>query len=188
MGGNVLGNSLNKYQHILCLGWLRTKCSCEVHRELYMRGSRGDRGSGPPSPLKNHKNIGFLSNMGPDPRESYQACIQCGVIIGTLAKRRLNGVSLASRWWPAYIVVFGSSHQKQKTLPSLTPSGKTFWIRAWAIYNAPVICNHCFTPAPEQDRDIHSLVNVLCYYFYMVSSMGRKCWGLIDIDKHGRAV
>ena len=26
---------------------------------------RGDRGSGPPS-LKNHKNIGFLSNTGPD--------------------------------------------------------------------------------------------------------------------------
>ena len=27
---------------------------------------RGDRGSGPP-PLKNHKNIEFLSNTGPDP-------------------------------------------------------------------------------------------------------------------------
>ena len=27
----------------------------------------GDRGSGPPSPLKNHKNIGCLSNIGPDP-------------------------------------------------------------------------------------------------------------------------
>ena len=24
-------------------------------------------GSGPPPPLKNHKNIGFLSNTGPDP-------------------------------------------------------------------------------------------------------------------------
>ena len=27
----------------------------------------GDRVSGPPAPLKNHKNIGFLSNTGPDP-------------------------------------------------------------------------------------------------------------------------
>ena len=26
-----------------------------------------DRRSGPPPPLKNHKNIGFLSNSGPDP-------------------------------------------------------------------------------------------------------------------------
>ena len=32
----------------------------------YMKqhGGGGDRGSGPP--LKNHKNIGFLSNVGPD--------------------------------------------------------------------------------------------------------------------------
>ena len=27
----------------------------------------GDKGSGPSPPLKNHKNIGFLSNTGPDP-------------------------------------------------------------------------------------------------------------------------
>ena len=31
----------------------------------------GDRGSG--SPLKNHKNIGFLSNTGPDPLEYHKA-------------------------------------------------------------------------------------------------------------------
>ena len=30
-----------------------------------MRGSRG--GTGGPDPLKNHKNIGFLSNTGPNP-------------------------------------------------------------------------------------------------------------------------
>ena len=40
---------------------------------MVIRGSRGGggggggRGSGPPPhPLKNHKNIGFLSNTGPD--------------------------------------------------------------------------------------------------------------------------
>ena len=60
-----------------------------------MRGSRGgDNGSGPP-PLKNYKNIGFLSNDGPDP--SYQASIQCWVIIGPPAERHLNNVSLAGR-------------------------------------------------------------------------------------------
>ena len=37
-----------------------------------MGGSRGgDRGSGPP--LKNHKNIGFLSNTGPDPLKNHKA-------------------------------------------------------------------------------------------------------------------
>ena len=36
-----------------------------------MGGSRGDRGSGPP--LKNHKNIGFLSNAGPDPLKNLES-------------------------------------------------------------------------------------------------------------------
>ena len=62
-----------------------------------MRGSRqGDRGLGP-SPLKNHKNIGFLSIIGLDYPEKLQLCqgsIQCWAIIGTPVKRHLNGVSL----------------------------------------------------------------------------------------------
>ena len=62
-----------------------------------MGGSRGrDRGSRPPFPLKNHKNIGFLSNTGPDPLkklQSYKASIQCWVIIGPPAKRQM-----AFRW------------------------------------------------------------------------------------------
>ena len=32
-----------------------------------MRGSRGGGGQGVRTPLKNHKNIGFLRNTGPDP-------------------------------------------------------------------------------------------------------------------------
>ena len=32
----------------------------------------GGQGSGPP-PLKNHKNIGFLSNTGPDPLKNHKA-------------------------------------------------------------------------------------------------------------------
>ena len=57
-----------------------------------MCGSRrGDRGSGPL--LKNHKNIGFPSNIGPAP---LKANVQfCWAIIGTPAKGHLNGVSLA---------------------------------------------------------------------------------------------
>ena len=48
-----------------------------------------------PTP-KNHKNIGFSSNTGPDPLEKhcYQASIQCWGIIGTPAKRNL----IAFRW------------------------------------------------------------------------------------------
>ena len=49
-----------------------------------------DRGSRPP--LKNHQNIGFPGNTGPDPlkSQSYQASIQCWAIIGMSAKRHLN--------------------------------------------------------------------------------------------------
>ena len=89
-------------------------------------------GTGGPDLLENHKNIGFLSNTGPDPRkwQSYQASIQCRVIIGTPAKRHLNGVSLAGQWWPAYSVIWILS--KKRLLQSWTPSGKTFCIRAWS--------------------------------------------------------
>ena len=33
----------------------------------------GVKGSGPPLPLKNHKNIGFFSNTGPDPLKNHKA-------------------------------------------------------------------------------------------------------------------
>ena len=60
-----------------------------------MCGSRGG-GQGVRTPLKNHKNIGFSSNTGPDSlkNRSYQASIQCWANIGTPVKRHL----MAFRW------------------------------------------------------------------------------------------
>ena len=60
--------------------------SMAIHGQI----QRGDRGSGPP-PTEKSQNYSFFSNMG----QSYQANIRCRVIIGTLANRHLNGVSLA---------------------------------------------------------------------------------------------
>ena len=82
---------------------------------MYLRGSKGVR-----TPLKNHKNIGFLSNTGPDPlkSQSYQASIQCWIIIGTSAERHL----MAFRWranGDPLMVLFGSS------LPSSTNKKKS---------------------------------------------------------------
>ena len=57
----------------------------------------GGGGAGGPDPLKNHKNIGFLSKTGLNPLENHKATIQCWAIIGPPAKRHLNGVSLAGR-------------------------------------------------------------------------------------------
>ena len=59
-------------------------------------GGKGIR----PHPLKNHKNIGFLSNTGPDPlkyNKATEPAFNGWAIIGTPAKRLLNGVLLAGR-------------------------------------------------------------------------------------------
>ena len=63
-----------------------------------------------PPPLKDHKNIEFLSKTGPDPlkspnSQSYEASVQHWAIIGTPAKRHFR--------WRAddgpLLVIFGSS-------------------------------------------------------------------------------
>ena len=41
-------------------------------KAICMRKSRGGTG-GPTSPLENHKNIGFLSNTGPDSLKNHKA-------------------------------------------------------------------------------------------------------------------
>ena len=93
-----------------------------------MGGSRGgDRGPDRPT-LENHRNIGFLSHTGLDPEksQSYQARIQSWAIIGTPAKRHLNGVSLVGQCWSTFSGIWTPS----STNKSWTPSEKTFWIRA----------------------------------------------------------
>ena len=68
-----------------------------------MCGSRGEGGRWSGPPLENHKNIGFLAILVPIPLKSlsYQASFQFWAIIGTPAKRHLNGVSVAGRRGPA---------------------------------------------------------------------------------------
>ena len=81
-----------------------------------VRIQRGDRGSGPPPPLlKNHKNIEFLSNTGPDPLEFSKLSSQHS----TLGHHRhasetpFKGVSLAGRW-PAFSDIWILSPLKKK--------------------------------------------------------------------------
>ena len=66
---------------------------------LYMYG-RIQRGLGlgflTPPPLKIYKNIGFISNIGPE--QNYQAAFN----VGPPSAHQRNGVSLVGRWWPAY--------------------------------------------------------------------------------------
>ena len=64
-----------------------------ISQKASMGGSRG--GTGGPDPLKNHKNIRFLSNSGPDPLKNYEA-IELGHHQHA-SETHLNGVSLAGR-------------------------------------------------------------------------------------------
>ena len=108
-----------------------------------MRIKRGDGGSGPP--WKVTKNIGFLSNMVPDPlkTQSYQSSIQCRAIIGPPAKRHLNGVSLAGRWLPANSGIWIPPHQA-KNPSKLDPSAKTSWMRH--IWQNEILSELMFIP------------------------------------------
>ena len=193
----MLGNRLNKYIsgcHILCLRWLRTNVHASASMAIHGRIQRGDNRSGPSSPPPPPPR----PPLPPEKSQKYRVFQQYGSKLPSKHsmsshhrhasespfKWRFTGGPMMARLNSGIWIL----PSKKKTLPSWTPSGDTFWIRAWAIYNAPVICNHCFTPAPEQDGDIHSLVNVLCFYCFIVPTMWRKCCGLIDIDKHGSAV
>ena len=57
-----------------------------------MRGFRG--GQGVRTPLENHKNIGFLSNTGPDPFKNHKATKPA---FNAGPSSALNGVSLVAR-------------------------------------------------------------------------------------------
>ena len=70
--------------------------------------------------------------------QSYQSSIQCWAIIGPVAKRHLNGVSLAGRWWPAHsgICILPPLIKLNKNVVKVGPPlTKTFWIRAWSMFN-----------------------------------------------------
>ena len=83
----------------------------------------GNRGSRPH--LKNHKNIGFPSIIGPDPlkSQSYQATIQCWAIISTQAKCHLNGVSQAGRPMMAHLKRYLDPTSPQKLKKNVVKVG-----------------------------------------------------------------
>ena len=126
------------------LRWIRhLSCPCFL---FLVRRSREGAG-GPDSPLKNHKNIGFLSTTGPDPLKITKPLSQhpCWAITRTPAKRHLNGVSLAGRLWPAYSGIWvlfllidknskWKTTRKKFTLLKLTPYDKT---ELWQNFQDP---------------------------------------------------
>ena len=52
---------------------------------------QGGGGTGGPDPLKNHKNIGFLSNTGPGPLKNHKAT-KPSFIVGPSSARERNTI------------------------------------------------------------------------------------------------
>ena len=114
---------------------------------LVMCGSRrggGDRGSRSPPPWKITTIYGSLAILVRIPLklQSYQSSIQCWAIIGAQAKRHLNGVSLAGRWWPANsgVWIFPPLIKQKKKNVKVGPLWQNFLDpRMWLL--ADLICH-----------------------------------------------
>ena len=100
-------------------------------------GGGGDRGPDPTPPEKIHKNLGFLSNTGPDHLKNHKAT-KPEFNVGPLSARQRNAILMAFRWRPddgPLILAFEFSlpHTLKKRCQSWTPSDKTFWILATGV-------------------------------------------------------
>ena len=113
------------------------------------------------TPLKNHKNKKVswqYWSRSPEKSQSYQASIQCWAIIGTPAKHHLNGILLASWWWPDFSGIWIHSLTQKK---SWTPSEKTFWICA--------LCFQRKTMSPKLQIELAIMFTAL-YFVTMIQA------------------
>ena len=109
--------------------------------------------------LKNHKNIGFLSNTGPDPLKITKLPSQHSMLghHRPASETPFNGVLLAGRWWPAVLVLFRSSSPYQKKM--LDPFCKTYWIRVWILILSIAYAQGAL-------RTLYIVVSALTYFVY----------------------
>ena len=107
-----------------------------IIRRLHGRTQRGG-GQGVRIHLKNHKNIVFFSNTGPDILKNHKTT-KPAFNVGPTSARQRNAIKMAFRWRAnddPLLVLFGSSLPSSKKCQSLTPSGKLVWIRALSVYH-----------------------------------------------------
>ena len=90
-----------------------------MHRS---RGGRGGPDPPPPTLLKNHKNIGFSSNTGPDPMKNHTPTKPAFNVGDFIGKGQLIVVFRSS--------LLSSKKTTTKNHHTWTPSDKIFWIRA----------------------------------------------------------
>ena len=99
---------------ILLLSWW---ASWQINRDYYLLVSlscadpEGGGGKAVRTPLKNHENIGFLSNTGPDPLKNHKAT-KPAFNVGPSSVSQRNTIYMAFCWQAdggPFIAVFGSS-------------------------------------------------------------------------------
>ena len=123
----------------------------------------------PPPPLKNHKNIGFHSNTGPDPLKKHKATKPV-FNVGPSSACQGNAILMGFHWQAddgPLIVVFGSSHpsstkKKTKNIKVGYPSDKNFWIRP---------CEICFIQHWLASSD-----NISCFQFTLITGILQVNW------------
>ena len=84
----------NDFISIICYMYLSNHQSLSLVQCTCMGGSRG--GKGVWTPLKNHKNIGFLSNTGSDPLENHIAT-KPALAVGPPSVRQRNAILMVFR-------------------------------------------------------------------------------------------
>ena len=172
------------------MGTITSTFQCVVRRLTLLKmgpltcGCRGGTGCpNPPPPPKNYKNRVSLQYWSGsiEKSPSHKTRIQCWAIIGTPPKRNLNGVSVAGRWWPAYIGIWILPHKLKKMLSKLDPraSVKTVLIGAhlWTSLLVAhvilfVLLNHSLACINQQAGDIVTLT------FMCLLSLLALFWGL----------
>ena len=120
LGANKHTKSYNLVR--LCVRWSpHAERNITVFQMHATGGSRG--GTEGPDPLKNHKNIGFPSNIDPDPPN--HKATKPAFNGGPLSTHQQNAISMEFRWW-----VDGGPFLVALRSFLITPSDKMFWIRA----------------------------------------------------------
>ena len=122
-------------------------------------GGQGVR-SPPPPPLKNHKNIGFLSNCGPDTLKNHKAT-KPAFVFGSLS---------AYRWWiddgPPIVVFVWILFRSLKNVVKVGPPLKKLSGSAHATYNKIMkkrVCTISSTSICHLTFYVISVLFLLCF-------------------------
>ena len=117
-----------------------------------IRGSRGGGAGGPDPPPVNHKNIGFLSNSGPDPLKITKLPSQHSML-GHHQHAAYSGI-----WIVPPLIKLKKTKKRKKTVVKAGPPGKIIWIRACTMSSNKKSMTTQLMMAHDAFRDKHAKI------------------------------